>query len=66
MTSLFSKAPRPVAPPVTRVPTRTDPSVIAAGRKTRSAALSRFGRQGTILTDRINQTIGSSGLKLGA
>ena len=56
----------PPKPRVIRQPTETDPSIIAAGQRTRRAALSRSGRLSTILTDRTSETIGSSGQALGA
>lgn len=53
-------------PKVVRMPTETDPSVLAAAQRLRSAALKRTGRMSTILTDQLNQTVGSSGSALGA
>lgn len=57
-------------PRVTRMPTPTDPDILAAAKRTREAAMLRKGRQSTILTDMgTNQPgniIGSSGQKLGA
>lgn len=67
MASIFSpKIPKPEAPKPTRMPTETDPSVLAAAQRTRSAALMRKGRLSTILTDQTKATTGSSGQKLGA
>lgn len=67
MASIFSpKIPKPVATKPTRMPTETDPSVLAAAQRTRSAALMRKGRLSTILTDQTKATTGSSGQKLGA
>jgi hypothetical protein len=53
-------------PKVTRMPTETDPSVLDASKRSRRAAMARHGRQSTILTDQLQETIGSSGQKLGA
>lgn len=53
--------PRPV-----RMPTATDPDVLAASQRTRQAAMQRRGRLSTILTDQTRSTTGSSGQKLGA
>lgn len=52
-------------PKITRMPTETDPSVLAAAQRTRRAALARKGRLSTIMTD-ANETIGSGGQALGA
>lgn len=38
-------------PKVRRMPTETDPAVLAAAQRTRKAALERKGRLSTILTD---------------
>lgn len=57
--------PIPVPKPV-RMPTRRDPSIENAAKKTRMAALRRRGRLSTILTDQTKQTVGSSGTDLGA
>ena len=56
MSSLFrpkTPAPPPPLPEprAVRMPTETDPSVLAAGQRTRKAALARKGRLSTILTD---------------
>ena len=56
----------PPAPRVTRMPTETDPSILAAAQRTRRAAMSRSGRLSTILTDQTRETVGSSGQRLGA
>ena len=56
-------APLPV-PKVTRMPTATDPSILAAAQRTRAAAMRRSGRMSTILTD--DNSMGSSGQSLGA
>ncbi len=56
-------APLPT-PRVTRMPTETDPNILAAAQRTRRAAMQRQGRMSTILTD--NSAIGSSGQNLGA
>jgi len=53
--------PRPV-----RMPTETDPDVLAAAKRTRQAAMQRRGRLSTILTDQTRAATGSSGQKLGA
>jgi hypothetical protein len=53
-------------PKVTRMPTETDPSIMEASKRSRRAAMARHGRQSTILTDQLQETIGSSGQKLGA
>ena len=70
MSGMFkSKQPTPRAlpePRVTRMPTETDPSVLAAATRTREAAMKRKGRLSTIMTDNAQETIGSSGMKLGA
>jgi hypothetical protein len=41
-----------------RMPTETDASVKDAGSKTRAAAISRIGRDSTILTDSTKDKIG--------
>ena len=56
----------PPTPRVTRMPNETDPSIVAAGRRTRRSALQRKGRLSTILTDQTRETVGSSGQSLGA
>lgn len=75
MSGIFSKpslpaapaAPKPPDPPrVVRMPTETDPSVMAAQKRTRQAAMQRSGRMSTILTDGTRETVGSSGQYLGA
>ena len=65
-------APPPLAPPTPeeapvfkRMPVMSDPSIMAAGQRTREAAMKRKGRLSTILTDNLRD-IGSSGIKLGA
>jgi hypothetical protein len=66
MVGLQQPAPLPT-PKVTRMPTETDPSILAAAKRTRAAAMQRSGRLSTILTDSMdNGVIGSSGQKLGA
>ena len=52
--------PRPI-----RMPNEMDPSIIAAGERTREAAMRRKGRLSTLLTDNTQQTVGSSGQSLG-
>lgn len=47
-------------PRVVRMPTETDPAVLAAGQRTRRAALARHGRGSTILTDNLQNTLGGS------
>lgn len=49
-----------------RMPTETDPSVLAAAQRTRGSALRRKGRLSTIMTDRTKSVVGSSGKKIGA
>jgi len=70
MGSLFAPKippmPKAAEPEPVRMPTETDPSIIAAGQRTREAALRRRGRLSTILTDMTQGTIGSSGQRLGA
>jgi len=66
MSSLFSGPKPPPVPAVRRMPTATDPSVLAAGQRTRAAALRRGGRLNTILTNQSQDISGSSGMKLGA
>ena len=55
MTSLFRPKTQPPPelpePKVVRMPTETDPDILAAGQRTRKAALARKGRLSTILTD---------------
>jgi hypothetical protein len=69
MGGLFSKPKTPEAPekpkPI-RMPVETDPAVLAAGERTKAAALQRKGRLSTILTDTARAVTGSSGQKLGA
>lgn len=60
-------SPMVTAPPrVVRMPTETDPDILAAQQRTRQAAMRRTGRQSTILTDNTRDTVGSSGRALGA
>lgn len=69
MGGMFSKPKMPKAPPAPkpiRMPTETDPAVLAAAERTRAAALQRQGRLSTILTDANRATTGMSGAKLGA
>ena len=54
------------SPRVTRMPSESDPSVLAAAQRTRRAALRRHGRMSTIMTDQTRETVGSSGQSLGA
>ena len=56
-TPKMPKMPDPPAP--TRMPTAMDPDVLAAGARTREAALNRKGRQSTILTDALSRTAGT-------
>lgn len=66
MGSLFSpKIPKPADPKPVRMPTETDPAVVAAAQRTRAEAMRRKGRMSTILTDGL-RSVGSSGQKLGA
>jgi hypothetical protein len=51
-------------PRVVRMPTESDPDVLAAAQRTRKAMMERKGRLSTIMTD--NLDVGSSGSKLGA
>lgn len=54
-------------PKVVRMPTDSDPSILAAAQRTRKAAMQRSGRLSTIMTDNLSGTdIGSSGRALGA
>lgn len=55
----------PTPKPV-RMPTPQDPEVLAAARRARESAIRRSGRLSTILTDRGQSLVGSSGSKLGA
>jgi hypothetical protein len=68
MTNLFKpKMPTQSAlpePKVVRMPTESDPNILAAAQRTREAMMKRRGRLSTIMTD--NSDIGSSGSKLGA
>ena len=60
MASLFGKTPAmPVPPKPTRMPVETDPDILAAGRRTRQAALMRKGRLSTIMTDMTRSTTGA-------
>lgn len=56
----------PPTPSPVRLPTPTDPDILAAGRRARRGALRRKGRASTILTDQNREITGSSGVKLGA
>ena len=65
MSSLFSGPklpPAPEAPKPVRMPDETDPSLVAAGKRTRDSALRRKGRLSTILTDSLQ---GTSGVPMG-
>lgn len=65
MTSLFKpKLPQVETPKPVRMPTETDPDVLAASQRTRERSMRRKGRLSTILTDSTS-AIGSSGQKLG-
>jgi hypothetical protein len=66
MQSIASMIPSLPKPRVTRMPTETDPSVLAAARRTRQSALKSKGRLSTIMTDQTQDTVGSSGTALGA
>lgn len=70
MGSLFKtpdvKIPEEQRPRPVRMPTETDPDVLAAAKRTRQAAMQRRGRLSTILTDQTRAATGSSGQKLGA
>lgn len=67
MSSLLSpKVKPPPQPKKVRMPTETDPDVLAAAQRTRANALKRKGRLSTILTDQTSSVVGSSGAKLGA
>jgi hypothetical protein len=56
----------PKKPRATRMPSETDPAMLEAAQRTRSAALQRRGRLSTIMTDSSRDTVGSSGRSLGA
>lgn len=63
MSSLFGGSSKSSATEVTtgktvRMPTETDESVKAAGTKTKAAAISRTGRDSTILTDSTRDKVG--------
>ena len=49
-----------------RMPVETDPEVLAAGERAKKSAFRRSGRSATIMTNRLKETTGSSGQKLGA
>lgn len=67
LSKIFGKQPQvPEAPKPTRMPTESDPDVIAAGQRAREMALKRTGRLSTIMTDQTKSVTGSSGIKLGA
>ena len=69
MAGLFSRPqqqPLPEPKPV-RMPSITDPDILAAAQRTRKAAMKRTGRLSTILTENTaGRVIGSSGRSLGA
>ena len=70
MASLFSSSapsmPKMPEPKVTRMPDETDPSVIAAGQRTRDSYMRRKSRQSTIMTENLGSSVvGSSGKALG-
>ena len=56
----------PPPPKVVRMPTEDDPSQRAAAMRFRESTRRRKGRESTILTQQLNDAIGSSGQKLGA
>lgn len=60
MGGLFKAPKAPVVPPPAPMPVPNDEAVVAAKKKTVSAARTRGGRQSTILTD-----FGQAGDKLG-
>lgn len=68
MANMFKapQMPKVAAPKTVRMPTATDPEVIAAATRTRAAAQQRQGRLSTILTDSTRSSAGSSGQSLGA
>jgi hypothetical protein len=69
MSGLFSSPsipPPPSLPKPVRMPTETDPSILDAAKRNRAAAYNRTGRLSTIMTDNLQNTVGSSGQKLGA
>ena len=51
----------PPRPRVVRMPTNSDPSVLAAGQRARSNMMKRGGRLSTILTDMTRSMTGSGG-----
>ena len=55
----------PAKPRVVRMPTNSDPSVLAAGARARSNLLRSKGRLSTIMTDMTRSITGSGG-RLGA
>ena len=72
MSGLFGGGGTPPPPPkmpepkVTRMPAETDPSIVAAGKRTREKYMRRKGRLSTIMTDNIGSSVvGSSGKQLG-
>lgn len=70
MSGLFGKAsaqPMPELPkpkPV-RMPVERDQSFLDSARRAREAFMRRRGRQSTILSDSLKETVGSSGQSLG-
>ena len=61
-----SPPPKMPEPKVTRMPAETDPSIVAAGKRTREQYMRRKGRLSTIMTDNIGSSVvGSSGKQLG-
>jgi len=56
----------PEPPKVVRMPTENDEEQRQAAARFREESRRRKGRQSTILTQQLNETIGSSGTKLGA
>lgn len=70
MASLFGGGtpamPKMPEPKVTRMPGEQDPSIIAAGKRTRDSYMRRKGRQSTIMTENLGSSVvGSSGKSLG-
>jgi hypothetical protein len=59
MGGLFSTPKPPPPPKPVRMPTETDPSVLAAAERAKLATQQRRGRQSTIMTDSLkSQTLG--------
>lgn len=71
MTSLFSGPKMPAqklpTPGATRAPRETDPAILEAAKRTRTAGMRRRGRMSTIMTENTgSNVVGSSGKSLGA